>query len=165
VRRNWRIPGEPARSGVNRFLILVVRRNCGSKHILPRTNTGINKTTRTQFLQRVEVETAPLTLAVRRERAPHVRAFIPAQTEPAQILDDRRRKLRATSSAINVFDARDELATSGSRLLLRPLEGHGVAEMMKIAGGRWRDAAATDREYLHRFCRLHRFLFHLRQSA
>ena len=83
----------------------------------------------------------PLALDIGRARAAHVGAFLPIQTEPAEILDDRLAELRAAAVTVQILDPQDQRAAPLSRPRLRRPKRGRMAQM-QITGGRGRDSAA-----------------------
>ena len=80
-------------------------------------------------------------LVVWRVRSADIGTFIPAQSEPAQILEHRRDEHGPAARAVEVFIAQDECAARRFGALLGSPKRAGVAQV-EVARGRWRKAAA-----------------------
>jgi hypothetical protein len=72
-------------------------------------------------------------LHIRRKWSAHVRPFIPAQSEPAQVVDDGVAKFRGTPIAIEILDPQDQSSEVLFGAFLRAPESDGMSEM-KITG-------------------------------
>src|SRR4051812_15612936 len=86
-----------ARTGINRLLILVMRRERGGGHIFPGANARINKTAFPQPVQSIEVKISTFAL--------EIRPFIPFQSEPLQILNNRLSKLRPAPPEVEILNS------------------------------------------------------------
>jgi len=116
-----------------------------AQDILARTGAGVNKPAGAQFLESCAVKFDTLTLVIRSERTTAVRAFLPLETEPAQIFEHRGNKLRFAAIPVEVFVAQDQTAVRGQGALLGNPESASMSKVQQ-ARGRWGEAAAvTDR--------------------
>ena len=100
----------------------VFRRTSGSESRLAillelrRRAEAVVRVTAVQQLVRVgRVEMQPLGLAIRSVHAADIRAFVPVEPEPAQILEDARLGLARRSLGVGVLDAQDERAILAMR--------------------------------------------------
>jgi hypothetical protein len=120
----------------------MVRRPGGLKNIPTRTSAGINQRRVPQFPPRGKIDLAPLALDVGRKRSAQIRPFVPTQSEPTQIFDDRVSKFCRAPIAIEIFDPEDQLSVALFSAFLRAPESTGVTEMKITCRGRC-DAAAV----------------------
>jgi hypothetical protein len=101
---------------------------------------GINQALDLEPLKTLRMEIAPITLRVRREWAAAIRPLLPAQAEPAQILDHGRDELLAGPDRVEVFIAQNESASGGDGSFLRHPKSAGMTHMKKA---RWRRRQST----------------------
>jgi hypothetical protein len=113
------------------------------------TDAGIEASGGEKLSPGGEVVVAALALRVGSERTARagtqigseVRAFLPADAEPAQVFDHGDGVVGAGAVRVEVFVAKDERAAGLERAEIRGEEGARVSEMEQAGGGR-RDAPA-----------------------
>jgi hypothetical protein len=124
-----------ARPRVDRFIIVFrVRRAGGGGDVFPRTGAGINESGGAELIERSAVETHAFALIVGRKRSPTVRAFLPLEAEPFQVVEHGGDEFWFAAGAIQVFVAEDQFAAVQNGALLRSPESPRVAEV-QVAGG------------------------------
>ena len=85
------------------------------------------------------VQVKPLRLPVGTMRPADVRALIPLQAEPSEILENRRLRLARGPLDVGVFDAQDERSAGSARH--QPVEqGRARIADVEMAGGAWGEA-------------------------
>jgi hypothetical protein len=120
----------------------MVRRAGGLKDVAPRTGAGIKQRRVPQFLPGGEIDFAAFTLDIRRKRSAHIRSFIPSQSKPVKVFDDRVAKFSPASIVIQIFYPENELSTGLSSTFLRAPERHRMADV-QITSRRRCEAAAV----------------------
>ena len=135
VARDW-----PAGSRIDRFIIQIIGRAHCLGNFPAGTSTGIDQSALMQILPGGQIACSPLALRIRGMRTAAIRAFVPGDTEPAQIFEHGIDELSAATLRIQVFVAQDQ----SSAMLSRPLRGNPecarVSEMQQ-AGWRGRKPA------------------------
>src|ERR1700722_3622041 len=134
--------GRPAGAGINRFFLPGMRSLQRAQDILSRANARVNLTSAPQFFKARAVKIHALALRVRRIRPAAVRSFLPAKTEPAQILHHRLHEWRSRTTWIKVLIAQDQNAAGRFGPLLVCPKCPGVSEM-QIASRRRRKPASV----------------------
>lgn len=107
-----------------------------TQDILPGASAGIDGAEVTKVIEMLSIEVDAGALIVRGEGPANVRAFVPREAEPFQILNEAVDKFRADAGAIEVFVAQNEVASGGTGAFLGDPESAGVAEMEVAGGGR-----------------------------
>src|SRR5215813_12923617 len=103
--------------------------------------TGINESLVAQCLPGSQIVRAPLALDVRRKRTARVRAFIPSEAQPAQVVVHGLHEFRLGPLKIQIFVAKDELAASFARSLMCDPESACVAKVQESCRRRSETAA------------------------
>jgi hypothetical protein len=100
-----------------------------SFQVLARASAGIDEAGVAKAAPGVEIKTSALALRVRCEWAAPVRAFVPFQTEPAQVLEHGADEFGLRAMHIQVFVAENELAASRAGAPPRYPEGAGMPQV------------------------------------
>src|SRR6266496_3498313 len=120
---------------IDRLVIRIVGCSCRMCQLLARACARIDESAVAQDPPRLRVDFSPLTLRVRGMRPTAVGAFVPLQSQPAQVFIHCGDVLRPASVWIKVFIAEDERTAGALCPLCGNQESARVAEV-KIAGGR-----------------------------
>src|SRR3954470_24336990 len=87
---------------------------------------------------------AALALHIGRERAADLGTFVPPQPEPVQILDDRLAEFRTASHQVEVFNAKNQLASCGTGPLLSDPKRAGMTDVEISCRRRGQTPAISD---------------------
>ena len=82
---------------------------------LRRAEAVVRAAARDEIARRLAIELEPLGLPVRRVRPADVRALVPVEAEPAQVVENRCLGLARRSLGVGVLDAQDERAAVAAR--------------------------------------------------
>ncbi len=107
---------------------------CGTLEILAGTFAGIDGAGVEELLPGGEIEVAALALRVGSEGAADVGAFLPADSEPAQVFDHGLLEVGAGAMRIEIFVAKDEGAVCGETALIRGEESARVSQVEEACG-------------------------------
>src|SRR5689334_10393109 len=99
----------------------------GLFQVFARAGAGIDATGIAQTPPAFQVKTAALALRIRSKRAAYVRAFVPFETKPAQVFKHCLNKLRLASLKVEVFIAKDQLASGSAGAPVCDPEGPRMA--------------------------------------
>src|SRR5262249_35088223 len=125
-----RVTFRSARSRVNRLVIIFrVRRASGGLDVFARTRARINEAAGDQFIQRGSIEFVAFTLVVGCEWPAGVRALLPLEAEPFQVLDHPADELRFATGAVEVFVPQNQSAAMGACAFLRRPECARVSQV------------------------------------
>ncbi len=141
---------KPARTGINGFVVLSMRRLQGAPDVLPGTFARINEALGLKSFESGAIQLEPLALVVWSKGAPAVGPFVPLEAEPAQVLEHGADKFGFAPGPVEVFVAKQESAALRACALLRGPKSSRVAKMKETGRGggdsatilRWRLVAA-----------------------
>src|SRR3954447_3403193 len=111
------------------------------RDILARAIARIDQARGLERSQSFSVELPSFTLSIRLKCSAEIRSFVPRQTEPSQILDNRFAKFRTAPRRIEIFNPQDHFAASMACPFLGAKKRRGMSEV-QIPGRRRRDSAA-----------------------
>ena len=139
-----RISRGAAGAGVDEFVISFVRRGGGGLDVLARAGAGVETAGGAELGESITIERQAFALGIGSERAATIGAFLPVETEPAQVFEHGGGEFGLGARGVEVFVAEDEDAVLGLGALLGGPKSFGMAEV-KIAGGRRSETAAVVR--------------------
>ena len=148
VRRKRRARFRPRREPVPAAAVvrerahgLAVRRALGLFDVAPGADARVDESGRPEPVERVAIARPARGLDVWAAWSADVRALVPVESEPVQVLDRARGRAGLHLRVVEVFDAQDERSAARTDREPRKEERTGVSEMQRAGGGGRKPAA------------------------
>jgi len=129
-------------AGVEGFVVDFVRGGQCAGEIPARAGAGINEAGGAELLERGEITRAAFALGIGSEWAAAAGAFLPVNSEPAEVFEHGGNEFGPGTGGVEVFVAENKGPAAGDGALLGGPKSAGVAEMQQ-ARGRGSEASAV----------------------
>ena len=111
------------------FVVAAMGRAGGAGHLGARAGAGIRASLGQQTLDRGVIVAAPLALSIREKGPAHVRAFVPVEAQPAQIVEQHRLAVGDDACGVQIFQPHHEGCAARARRQPRQQRRARVADV------------------------------------